>query len=121
MILILSVCFRVLKNWFVLPELMAMSFTFAVAYTLVGLHILKNLCFSPYRWVYLAGFVLPVILMAQTFPENLQDSVYVKKYKTIKIGFATGDFESSLDSDISWASVPVLALKMEQDSGSDLI
>jgi phosphatidylglycerol:prolipoprotein diacylglycerol transferase len=93
--LILTMCFRTLKNWFTLPEVMVLTVTFIVAYTLLGFRIFQNLYYSPYRWLYLAGFILPMMLTAQTFPTEKQDSVYVKKYKAIKIGLGTGDFENS--------------------------
>ncbi len=92
---VLCVCFRMLQSWFVFSEIMAIMFTFAVAITLLGYRIIRHFWFTPYRWLYTAGFILPFILMAQTFPAGQQDSVFVKKYKTIKIGFATGDFENS--------------------------
>ena len=95
LLLLLSVCLRLLKNWLVFPEIAAMFVTLSVAYAILGFRIFQRLYFSSYRWLYLAGFVLPFFLMAQTFPSNEHDSLYVKKYKTIKLGFATGDFENS--------------------------
>jgi phosphatidylglycerol:prolipoprotein diacylglycerol transferase len=93
--LILTTCFRALKNWFTLPEVMVLTVTFIVAYTLLGFRIFQKLYYSPYRWLYLAGFIIPLILTAQTYPTGEQDSVFVKKYKTLKIGLGTGDFENS--------------------------
>lgn len=93
--LILTTCFRALKHWFTLPEVMVLVVTFTVAYILLGIRLFQKLYYSPYRWLYMAGFILPVLLTAQTFPETSQDSVYVKKYKTLKIGIGTGDFENS--------------------------
>lgn len=93
--LILTTCFRALKNWFTLPEVMVLVVTFVVAYTLLGFRLFQKLYYSPYRWLYLAGFILPLFLTAQTLPESSQDSVYVKKYKTLKIGLGAGDFENS--------------------------
>lgn len=95
--LIIITCFRALKYWFTLPEVIALVIKFIVAFTLIGIRLFQKLYYSPYRWLYLAGFVLPVFLTAQTFPAGVQDSVYVKKYKTIKIGMGTGDFENSYD------------------------
>lgn len=93
--LILTACFRALKHWFTLPEVMVLVFTFVVAYTWLGIRLFKKLYYSPYHWLYMAGFIVPLLLTAQTFPENTQDSVFVKRYKTLKLGLGTGDFENS--------------------------
>jgi len=92
---LLCVCFRMLQAWFVFSEIMALMFTFSVAVTLLGYRVIRHFWFIPYRWLYAAGFVLPFILMAQTFPSGQQDSVFVPKYKSIKIGYASGNFEKS--------------------------
>ncbi len=92
---LLLFCFRMLQSWFVFPERIALLLTFAVAITLLAYRMIQHFYFSPYRWLYTAGIVLPFIIMAQTFPAEQQDSVLVKKYKSIKIGFASGNFENS--------------------------
>lgn len=95
LLFLLGICFRMLQAWFVFSEIMAIMFTFSVALMLLGYRIISHFWFSPYRWLYTAGVILPFIIMAQTFPATPQDSVYVKKYKSIKIGFANGNFENS--------------------------
>lgn len=94
LLLLLTVVFRGLKSWFVFPEVVALTITFLVAFSILGYRILMQFRLVPHRLVYAAGFVLPFLLMAQTFPYG-QDSVVVKKYKTLKFGMATGDFENS--------------------------
>ncbi|MFY9151161.1 MAG: prolipoprotein diacylglyceryl transferase family protein [Prolixibacteraceae bacterium] len=92
---LLFVCFRMLQSWFVFPEKIALLFTFSVAVVLLVYRIIRHFYFSPYRLLYIAAVVFPFLFMAQTLPFYLQDSVLVKKHKTIKIGFASGNFENS--------------------------
>jgi hypothetical protein len=95
LLFLLSVCFRLFKTWFDFSEVVAMYMVFLPAVVILGYRFFFCWYVSPYRWVSLAGFVLPLFLMAQTFPAGQQDSVSIQKYKTIKIGLATGDYENS--------------------------
>lgn len=90
-------CFRMLQSWFVFPEIVALLITFSVAVVLLGSFMIRHFYYSPYRMVYATAIVLPFIIMAQTFPAGQQDSVFVKKYQSVKIGFASGNFENSHD------------------------
>ena len=92
---LLLFCFRMLQSWFVFPEIVALLITFSVAVVLLGSFMIRHFYDSPYRLVYATAIVLPFIIMAQTFPTEQQDSVFVKKYKSIKIGFGSGNFENS--------------------------
>lgn len=94
---LLLFCFRMLQSWFVFPEIVALLTTFSVAVVLLGYVTVRHFYYSPYRLVYATAIVLPFIIMAQTFPAGQQDSVLVKKYKSIKIGFGSGNFENSHD------------------------
>jgi prolipoprotein diacylglyceryltransferase len=94
-LLFLSLVFRGLKNWFVFPEMVVLMITLFTAFFVLGIHILWQIARNRKTWLYFAGFVLPIFLMAQTFPENTQDSVFVKKFKTIKFGAVTGTLENS--------------------------
>lgn len=94
---LLLICFRVLQSWLVFPEIVALLITFSVAVVLLGSYMIRQFYSSPYRLVYATAIVLPFILMAQTFPAAQQDSVFVKKYQSIKIGFGSGNFENSHD------------------------
>lgn len=97
LILILFLFFRTIIGWFVLPETIVLLLTFAVAFTLPGYLLIIRFSNAPYRWLYLAGFLLPLVLMAQTLPYSAQDTVVIKKYKTIKIGFGGGTINNSYD------------------------
>jgi prolipoprotein diacylglyceryltransferase len=88
-------CFRILQSWFVFPEKVALLSAFLVAVAMLGYQFIRKFYFSPYRWLYATSVVLPFIVMAQTMPTEQQDSVFVKKYKSIKIGFASGNFRNS--------------------------
>lgn len=92
---LLTLLFFTMKNWFTFPERAALVLIFLVAFGIFGFQIFRQLYNAPYRWVYLAGCVLPFFLMAQTLPYSSSDSVYVKKYKSLKFGIATGNFENS--------------------------
>ncbi|MBK7370895.1 MAG: hypothetical protein IPJ09_05560 [Saprospiraceae bacterium] len=84
-----------MQSWFVFPEIVALLITFSVAVVLLGSFVIRHFYYSPYRLVYATAIVLPFIIMAQTFPAGQQDSVLVNKYKSIKIGFGSGNFENS--------------------------
>ncbi|WP_372948671.1 prolipoprotein diacylglyceryl transferase [Mariniphaga sp.] len=92
---LLALVFFTLKNWFTFPERVALILTFLVAFGIFGFQFIGQFYRAPYKWAYLAGFVLPFFLMAQTLPYSSSDSVYVKKYKSLKFGIATGKFENS--------------------------
>ena len=94
---LLLFCFRMLQSWFVFPEIVALLITFSVAVVLLGFQMIRHFYYSPYRLVYASVLVLPFIIMAQTFPAEQQDSVLVKKYQSIKIGFGSGNFVNSYD------------------------
>lgn len=96
LLLMVTSIFRALKSWFVFSEVVAISLTLFVAFLILTYRIAKRSYNSPYRWLYLAGLILPIFLMAQTYPTG-QDSAMIRKYKSIKIGMATGDFENSLN------------------------
>ena len=98
LLFLLSFCFRLFKTWFDFSEVVAMYVVFLPAVVILGYRFIFRWYSPRYRWAPLAGFVLPLFLMAQTFPSGQQDSVSIQKYKTIKIGMATGDYENSSTS-----------------------
>lgn len=86
-----------LRNWFSFSEMSALITDILVVISLMGYRFIQNYYKSPYRWLYFAFLTLPLVLMAQTFPDNKPDSALVKTYKSIKIGFATGNYQNSND------------------------
>jgi hypothetical protein len=95
LLLFLTMFLFTLKNWFTFSERAALVLIFLFAFAIFGYQLFRQFNREPFRWAYLAGFVLPFFLMAQTLPYSSSDSVYVKKYKSLKIGMATGNFENS--------------------------
>ena len=67
-LILLSLLFFSLLNWFTFSERVALVLIFLVAYTVFGVQLFQQFYREPFRWAYLAGFVLPFFLMAQTFP-----------------------------------------------------
>jgi prolipoprotein diacylglyceryltransferase len=94
-ITLITVILYLLGNWFTYTEMLAMAFSVMVAIVFLSGKLLQNFYHSPKRWMYLAGIVLPVILMSQTVPDNEQDNLFNKSYKTIMVGFGTGQFENN--------------------------
>jgi prolipoprotein diacylglyceryltransferase len=90
-----TIIFNVLSDWFTYAEMFAMAFLIMVATVILTAKFLHKFYHSPKRWLYLAGIFLPLILMSQAVPENGQDSLFDKSYKTIMLGFGTGQFENS--------------------------
>ena len=91
----IAIVLNLLSNWFTYAEMFAMAFAILVAMVFWTGRLLHNFYHSPKRWLYLAGIFLPLILMSQTVPENGQDSLFDKSYKTISVGFGYGQFENS--------------------------
>ena len=95
LLFLLTSIFLAFSTWFDFSEKMVMSLTLTAAFGLLGWAVFRQLLFSPRKWLYLAGFVLPFLLMSQALPVTKQDSVLVQKYKSLKIGFASGNFVNS--------------------------
>ena len=95
LLFLLTCIFSAFSSWFDFSEKMVMSLTLAAAFGLLAWAGFRQLLFSPRKWLYLAGFALPFMLMSQALPVTKQDSVLVQKYKSLKIGFASGNFDNS--------------------------
>jgi len=83
-----------LTYWFELTEFFAISLTLFVAMSIVVYRLILNYFLSPYKWLYMAGLLIPLFLMSQTLPNRTGDTENMKKYKSLKIGYATGHFEN---------------------------
>lgn len=95
LLFLITCLFSVFSNWFDLSEKMVITLTLTAAFGILGLAVFRQLWLSPRKWLYQAGFVLPFLLMSQALPVTNQDSVLVQKYKSLKVGFASGNFENS--------------------------
>jgi phosphatidylglycerol:prolipoprotein diacylglycerol transferase len=83
------------KNWFVFSEIVFISLVLSFSIAILTFRMINQLFFSSYKWEYALSFILPLILMSQTLPVQKTDSTLTKKYKTIRIGFASGDYDNS--------------------------
>ncbi|PRY12793.1 phosphatidylglycerol:prolipoprotein diacylglycerol transferase [Pontibacter ummariensis] len=86
-----------LKNWFSYAEFVALHTALLPAMAVVSLHVFKAFTVPQYRWLTAGILVIPVFLMSQAFPNLNQDSVEVKSYQTVKIGYGSGDYYNSHD------------------------
>lgn len=92
---LLTLVFPAVKSWFTFSEIAALIIIFVVAFGIFSFQLFRRFNREPYRWLYVATLGLPFFLMAQTLPYYQNDSVFVKKYKSLKFGLATGNFENS--------------------------
>ncbi|MDP4223594.1 MAG: prolipoprotein diacylglyceryl transferase [Bacteroidota bacterium] len=94
-LLSLVIIFALLRNWFRLPEIMALNIALVPALIFTGIEIYKRSSSYRYRWVFVCSLILPIFLMSQTLPQTKIDSSLIKNYKTyhtIGGGFATGSY-----------------------------
>jgi prolipoprotein diacylglyceryltransferase len=92
---LLSSVFWSLKGWWDYPEVIAILLVFVFAISIFTFKVFRSYYLSPYRWIYLTSLVLPVLLMSQAYPDYQKQLNIFNKYKSVKIGFATGHFENS--------------------------
>ncbi len=90
-----AIFFRAIRDWFLFPEIVAILIILISAVFIAIIRLFSRFRLSPSRWFCLAGFTLPLLFMAQTLPFNKEDSVYIKRYKSLKVGYASGNFENS--------------------------
>ncbi|MHC1730621.1 MAG: prolipoprotein diacylglyceryl transferase [Bacteroidales bacterium] len=84
-----------LREWFTLPEAIALNMALIPALILTGIELYNRFSSLRFRWVYAAMLVMPLLLMSQTLPQTENDTVPLKKYHsyhTIGGGFATGSY-----------------------------
>ena len=96
--LILSLIFTVfwsLRSWFDLPELIAIWVTLITAMLIAAYQFITQPVVTPIYRLYIAALILPLFLTSQTIPgNNEQDSLKIQKYKTIRIGYGSGDYDN---------------------------
>jgi phosphatidylglycerol:prolipoprotein diacylglycerol transferase len=90
-----SILIVTLSGWFQFMEIAAILTFFILASVLTLFHIFKNYRRASYRLLYACLLVIPFLLMSQTLPEQVNDSVRIKKSKSIGIGFGTGNYDNS--------------------------
>jgi phosphatidylglycerol:prolipoprotein diacylglycerol transferase len=94
-LLTILMIFVLLRNWFRLPEIVALNIALLPAVIFMGVEIYKATASNKYRWVYFCSLLLPLFLMSQTLPQAQIDTAAAKKYKTyhtVGAGYATGSY-----------------------------
>jgi prolipoprotein diacylglyceryltransferase len=94
-LLTLLMIFVLLRNWFRLPEIIALNIALLPAVLFMGREIYKATASFRYRWVYVCSIILPLFLMSQTLQQAQIDTAAATKYKTyhtIGAGYATGSY-----------------------------
>lgn len=83
------------KSWFVISEIVFISFVLSLSAATLTFKMINQLFFPTFKWEYVVSLILPFILMSQTLPVQKGDSTLTKKYKTIRIGFVSGNYDNS--------------------------
>ena len=94
-LLFLVLIFLMLRDWFTLPEIIALNIALLPAAFFIGIEIYRTFVTLRYRWVFVCSLLLPLFLMSQTLPQTQIDTAGTKKYnsyRTIGGGFATGSY-----------------------------
>ena len=97
-LLSLVIIILILRNWFTLPEIIALNFALLPAVFFVGLGIFKEFVTLKYKWIYVCSIILPLLLMSQTIPQTQLDTALTKKstsYHTIGGGLALGSYSDA--------------------------
>lgn len=97
----LVMVFLLLRNWFTIPEVIALNIALLPAVFLVGREL--YLAYAPLRirWAYALTAILPLFLMSQTLPQTQIDTTLTKTYKThltVGGGFASGNYTTERTS-----------------------
>ena len=91
----LVIIILLLRNWFTLPEIIALNIALLPAVFFVGLEVFRAFGTLRYKWIYACSIILPLLLMSQTLPQIQPDTAQSKKYtsyRTIGGGLATGNY-----------------------------
>jgi len=94
-LLTLLMIFILLRNWFTLPEAVALNMALLPALLLTGAEVYKKFSTLRLRWAYAMLLLLPLFLMSQTLPQDQRDTTQTgryTRYKTIGGGFSTGSY-----------------------------
>jgi prolipoprotein diacylglyceryltransferase len=83
-----------MRKWFDWTEMLALVITLAVAAFFLGMASIRQLYTSPLRWVYLMALLLPLLFMSQSIPGETADTLAVKIYHTLSVGFSSGSLKN---------------------------
>jgi prolipoprotein diacylglyceryltransferase len=85
-----SLLLWILQNWLTVPERIAIAPGMALALSVILYRLAKNFLSLPNKWFYPAALLVPLFLMAQTYPRT-EGPETVKKYHALRLGFAGGN------------------------------
>lgn len=101
LLLTLLLVFILLRNWFTLPEAVALNMAILPALLLTGVEVFRKFSTLRVRWAYAAMLLFPLFLMSQTLPQEQPDSTqaggYIR-YKTIGGGYSAGSYTTERTS-----------------------
>jgi prolipoprotein diacylglyceryltransferase len=85
-----------LRNWLSAPEMVAMNLMLYPAIILSTIYLFKEHTVASFRWMTLAGMVLPLILMSQTLVKEKEDEPIEEEevYSFFNLGYSSGEFFS---------------------------
>ncbi len=97
-LLLSAAIIAILAGWFRTVEIAVILLFFTLAAFLTVRHIFVKYTTAGTRLLYLIFLILPFLLMGQTIPRELSDSVRVIKSKSARIGFASGNFDNTYET-----------------------
>jgi prolipoprotein diacylglyceryltransferase len=84
-----------LSDWFSFMEIFVILITFILSAALTIAYVFKNSRYARYKLVYVCLLLLPFLLMSQTLPNQMEDSVLIKKSKIVSFGISGADFDNT--------------------------
>jgi hypothetical protein len=84
-----------LSDWFSFMEIFVILITFIITTVLTIAYVFKNSRYARYKMVYVCLLLLPFLLMSQTLPRQMEDSVQIKKSKMISFGITGANFDNT--------------------------
>lgn len=91
----LALLLLMLRNWFSLPEIIALNIALLPAVVFMGFELYSRYASDRYRWVYVCSLIFPLFLMSQTLPQTQIDNennISPRTWHTVGTGFATGNY-----------------------------
>jgi phosphatidylglycerol:prolipoprotein diacylglycerol transferase len=101
LLLTLLLAFILLRNWFTLPEAVALNIAILPALLLTGVEVYRKFPTLKPRWAYALLLLMPLLLMSQTLPQPQADTTQAReyvRYKTIGGGYSGGSYTTERTS-----------------------
>lgn len=97
-LLLSAVMITLLSGWFSRVEIGVILLFFVLSAVLTLRYIFVNYRKVRIRVAYICFLLLPFVLMGQMIPREVNDSVRIRKSKSVGIGFASGNFDNSFET-----------------------